>query len=218
MSSVRSATEIPSTALAVETRRFVEKVEPTYLVNHSLRTYFLGRVVGEQRGLLPGEDYDDELLFIGCVLHDIGLTEFGNGTQRFEVDGADLAVRFLRDQGVAQERLDVVWDAIALHTAIGIAQRKQPEVALLQAGTVLDMLGGRIDAMPAPDVVDTMLSEFPRLDITRAASEDMIRQVAARPVKGPPMSFAGELMRQRDPHAGLPTWDQLVASSEWADR
>ena len=41
-------------------------------------------------------DYDDELVFLGCLLHDLGVTDYGWGDQRFEVEGADAAARFLR--------------------------------------------------------------------------------------------------------------------------
>ena len=86
----------------------------------------------------PDQEYDDELLFLACVLHDIGLTPDGGGEQRFEVDGADAAVRFLAARGLSEERAEIVWDAIALHTSIGIANRKRPEVALAYAGIGID--------------------------------------------------------------------------------
>jgi hypothetical protein len=31
--------------------------------------------------------------------------------------------------GLSEERAEIVWDAIALHTSVGIANRKRPEVA-----------------------------------------------------------------------------------------
>lgn len=80
----------PRTELAEAATRFAQRIEEPAVFNHSMRTYLYGRIVGEQRGLRPGHDYDDELLFLGCVLHDAGLSEEGNGDQRFDIDGADL--------------------------------------------------------------------------------------------------------------------------------
>jgi hypothetical protein len=37
-------------------------------------------------------------------------------------------------QEVSARRIDVVWDAIALHTTPGIPKHKKPEVALVTAG------------------------------------------------------------------------------------
>lgn len=50
------------------------------------------------------------------------------------VDGADVAAGFLEDRGLDGERARVVWEAIALHTSLGIAHRMRPEIALTHAG------------------------------------------------------------------------------------
>ncbi|MFV0131858.1 hypothetical protein ACLGIH_01030 [Streptomyces sp. HMX87] len=57
------------------------------------------------------------MLTLGCLLHDAGLTSEGNGDQRFDLDEAHLAARFLQ-QGLASESSDVVWNAVALHLLI----------------------------------------------------------------------------------------------------
>jgi hypothetical protein len=54
------------------------------------------------KGLRRDVDYDDELVFLSCMLHDLGVTEHANGDQRFEVDGADAAAQFLRDHGMSE--------------------------------------------------------------------------------------------------------------------
>ncbi len=61
--------------------------------------------------------FDPELLYIGAMFHDMGLTkEYRSATERFEVDGANTARDFLRQHGIAQASIDIAWDAIALHT------------------------------------------------------------------------------------------------------
>ena len=90
-------------------------------------------------GRAKGVRYDRELLYVACILHDLGLCDDAAVQTRFEVEGADAAVEFLADRGVTPERREIVWDAIALHTTAVIPQRKAPEVALCQLGIAIDV-------------------------------------------------------------------------------
>jgi hypothetical protein len=101
------------------------------IYKHVLRTFVFGGLAARAERI----GFDEELFFLGAVLHDLGLTErFGAPAGRFEVVGADAAEKFLLGQGVAAERSAVVWEAIALHTSNGIALRRAPEVALVHIG------------------------------------------------------------------------------------
>ncbi|MEU4466291.1 damage-inducible protein [Streptomyces sp. NPDC024017] len=133
------ALPFPRTDVALNTLPFVTGSEDPALFNHSLRTYLYGRFLGERQDLLPDRDYGDELLFLGRLLPDAGLSAEGNGDQRFDIDGADLAARFLTEQGLSPERIEVVWDAVALHLHYEIAVRKRPEIALVTAGAGLGL-------------------------------------------------------------------------------
>ena len=96
------------------------------LFNHSSRVYFFGALAGSQRGL----KYDPELLYIGAMFHDMGLTpKFSSKNERFEVDGANAAREFLLGHAISQQDIDTVWNAIALHTTPGIPQHMHPVVA-----------------------------------------------------------------------------------------
>jgi hypothetical protein len=207
----------PTTETTARACEFVERIEPPFLANHSLRSYLFGSAVAAGRGWKLGVDYDDELLFLGCVLHDVGLTEQGDGDHRFEVDGADLAVRFLLEQGFPQPRAEVVWDAIALHTSPQIAERKGPEVALAQQGIVVDIAGTGADLLPA-GFADEVHARFPRLDVEDDLADVIVSQVLANPAKSAPMTLPGELVRQREPSVHVPTWDDMVAASPWRSR
>jgi hypothetical protein len=126
---------LPETDIARKAFAFAKRATPEFILNHSIRSYVFARAHAARRGLRPGTDYDDELVFVSCILHDIGLSEQGNGDQRFEVDGADTAAAFLRAHGVEERRVAIAWDAIALHTTPDIANRKATEVALTRAGS-----------------------------------------------------------------------------------
>lgn len=117
--------------------------------------------------------YDEDLLFAACVLHDLALGRLGEGKARFEVEGADLAVPVLTEHGVPAADVERVWEAITLHSIVGVADR----LGLL---TYLTHKGILIDA-----------GSFTDLDAERLrqvyATEKLIKQVQAaawtRPVR-----------------------------------
>jgi hypothetical protein len=58
-----------------------------------------------------------------------------------EVDSANALRQFLEHHDVPVARIQVGWDAVALHTTLGIAAYKTLEVELLYNGVGLDVLG-----------------------------------------------------------------------------
>jgi hypothetical protein len=202
-----NALRLPETELAHAALEWARGIEQEYLLNHSVRSYLFGRAARSDL------DYDDELLFLACVLHDVGLTPEGGGEQRFEVDGADAAVRFLSARGLTEERAEIVWDAIALHTSIGIANRKRPEVALANAGIGIDVSKHGAERLP-PGFAESVFEVYPRLGCKRELLEAVIHVSHANPArKAPPLTFPGEILRLRHPE-DVPRWDQLEA---WGD-
>src|SRR5258707_3393201 len=129
---------VPDSKLARAATELVRDTESDLLFHHSTRVYYFGALAGLRKKL----KFDPELLYIGAMFHDIGLTkEYSSATERFEVDSANAARAFLRQHGIDEPAIDVVWDAIALHTTPGIPQHKKPEVALVTAGVEMDVLG-----------------------------------------------------------------------------
>ena len=129
---------IPDTKLAGEITELVRDTEPALLFHHSSRVYYWGALAGKRRGLR----FDPELLYAGAMFHDMGLTHrHSTARERFEVDSANTARDFLRSHGIAQQDIDTVWTAIALHTTPGIPQHMHPVVALVTSGVEMDVLG-----------------------------------------------------------------------------
>jgi len=129
---------IPDSKLAREVTELVRDTESPLLFNHSSRVYYFGALAGLHRNL----KFDRELLYAGAMFHDMGLTrQYSSAGERFEVDGANAARDFLRARGIAQEDIDTVWTAIALHTTPGIPVHMHPVVALVTAGVEMDVLG-----------------------------------------------------------------------------
>ena len=138
MSNSIADVRVPDSKLAQEATQLIRDTEPPLLFHHSTRVYLWGALAGIRKNL----KFDPELLYIGAMFHDIGLTkQYSSATERFEVDGANAARTFLKQHGVPETSIEVVWDAIALHTTPGIPQHKKPEVALVTAGVEMDVLG-----------------------------------------------------------------------------
>src|SRR3978361_598288 len=129
---------IPDSKLAREITELVRDIESALLFHHSSRVFYWGALAGKRRGL----KFDPELLYAGAMFHDIGLPpQTSSQTERFEVDGANVARDFLRSHDIAQQDIETVWTAIALHTTPGIPQHMHPVIALVTAGVEMDVLG-----------------------------------------------------------------------------
>ncbi|MFE9783747.1 phosphohydrolase [Nocardia salmonicida] len=168
----------------------------------------------------PGTDYDEELMYLICALHEIGLSERANGTQRFEIDGADFAAEFLEAQGVRDERVDIIWDAVAAHTTglsdSPVYRRRRPAaIWIAVTGIGLDVAGGPGD-LPS-GFADLVHVAYPRLGGTRALTDAIERQAVADPRKAPPGSLPGEITRLRHPKLVPYTWDMILEASGWQD-
>ena len=138
MSETIAGIKIPDSKMAKDLTELIRDKEPDLLYHHSRRVYLFGALTGQRKGLA----YDPELLYVGAMFHDIGLTEqYRNSMLRFEVDGANAARDFLRKYGVPESSVEMVWDAIALHTTPGIPEHKKAVVALVTAGVEMDVLG-----------------------------------------------------------------------------
>ncbi|WP_158811937.1 HD domain-containing protein [Beijerinckia sp. L45] len=130
--------KIPDSSLARAVTELVRDTESPLLFHHSSRVYYFGALAGKQRGL----SFDPELLYAGAMFHDMGLTHaHSSADERFEVDGANAARDFLTSHGIAPNDVEIVWNAIALHTTPGIPKHMHPVVALVTAGVEMDVLG-----------------------------------------------------------------------------
>jgi hypothetical protein len=154
---------IPDTALVREVTEFIRGAENDLLFHHSRRVFFFGALQGRRLGLEP----DLELLYVGAMFHDLGLTErYRASDVRFEVDSANASRDFLVEHGVDKADADKVWLGIALHTTPGVPEFLEPEIALVTAGVETDVLGiGRDDL--APEALAAVTAAHPRPDFKR---------------------------------------------------
>jgi HD domain len=203
---------LPSTPLALATLRLVTSTESVPIANHSVRSYVFGAMLAEHRGLEAGRDFDPQLLFLACALHDIGLTPEGNRGQRFEVDGADVAAEFLTKQGLPAPEVDTVWEAIALHTSPGIAERRGAVCDLTRRGVGVDF--GRDAEFLTEELGAAIHAAWPRMAMARRLADAIVAQAQDHPDKAPRYSIAGELLRERTAD-GDTLMEAGAAASRW---
>ncbi|MCT7659744.1 HD domain-containing protein [Mycobacterium deserti] len=154
---------IPDTTLVREVTEYIREVEDDLLFDHSRRVFLFGALQGRRLGI----DSDLELLYVGAMFHDIGLTTgFGDSTLRFEVDGANEAAKFLRDRGFDDAVVRKVWLSIALHTTPGVPEFLDPEIALVHAGVAVDVVGVGLEDLP-DEARDAVTTAHPRPDFKR---------------------------------------------------
>ncbi|NDV10425.1 HD domain-containing protein [Rhodococcus sp. IEGM 248] len=169
MSETIAGVQFPDSTLAREATELVREAASPLLFDHSRRVYIWGAL----RGAADGLQFDPELLYVGAMFHDLGLTDrFRRTDQRFEIDGADEARRFLHSHSIAGDEADRVWTAIALHTTPEIPLHMSAEVALVTRGVELDVLGIGYHAVsddqraavtaahPRPDFKNRILAAF----------------------------------------------------------
>jgi hypothetical protein len=184
---------LPTGPLARAALSIAKRAESTPVADHSIRSFFFARLLADQDGSVGDAAYDENLLFAACVMHDLGLGTSAPGKARFEVEGADLAAGLLRQHGVVTADVDRVWEAIALHSSIGIADRRGLLTYLTHKGVFTD--AGRF----------TDLQEGLRQQVfvayPQSAEDSYIRDAIVAHAKrsqaaAPPYSIAADLLRQ----------------------
>ncbi len=165
--------DTPVIALALERARSGSEA---YLFNHAVRSWLFAARIAQLRSIA----HDGEVVAVGSLLHDLTLTKDFKGPRRFEVEAADLARAFVREQGFDERRTQLIWDIVALNSTPSISSFKEPEVALCTAGIGLDFAGWQHDQFPAEEMAG-ILNEFPRLDMKRRFTDSVCGLVKASP-------------------------------------
>ncbi len=119
-----------------------------------------------------------EVLYIGTLLHDVGLSSRFAGPDRFEMRGANVARSMLLEADMDTARAENVWDVIALHASTAIADHKSPETRIANRGISVDVRGVGVDRL-SPSSVRAVLDAWPRHQFPSEFSTTMIDEVVA---------------------------------------
>ena len=202
---------VPDSKLAREATELVRDTESPLLFNHSTRVYYFGALAGQRLGL----KFDPELLYIGAMFHDMGLTpQHSSKSDRFEVDGANAARAFLRRHNISQQEIDTVWTAIALHTTPGIPQYMHPVVALLTNGVEMDVLGIAYSEFSDADR-EAIVAAYPR---TEHFKEDIIQTFYDGIKHKPETTFGNvkaDVLADKDPKFQRMNFCSVIRGSPW---
>jgi hypothetical protein len=197
--------------MAQEVTELVRDTESDLLFHHSSRVYYWGALAGRQRGV----KVDAELLYVGCMFHDMGLThDHCSCDKRFEVDGANAARDFLQRYGISQQEINKVWTAIALHTTPGIPEFMDPEIALVTAGVEMDVLGIGFDQF-TPQEIEAVTGLHPRPE----AFKEEIIQAFYDGIKQKPQTTFGnvkaDVIADKEPGFTAGNFCQVIRQSRW---
>ena len=205
--------ELPTGTIARQTVEYVRSRESEAVANHSIRSYLFATLIADHEGLKAEIDFDPDLLFYACLMHDLGTSASAPGRQRFEVEGADMAAELLSGYGYGMDDVDPVWEAIALHTAPGIAERRGPLAYLTRSGVGADF-GLGVDLVTDAQAEAIHLAH-PRLNVATALVDDIIRTAERSPQAAARFTVARELIRERGDDGAPTTMELAMASSRW---
>ncbi len=212
MSEIIAGVTIPDTVVVNAATELVLDADDDLLFHHSRRVYLWGSLKARALGLSP----DPELSYVGAMFHDLGLTaKHRTRHQRFEVDGADIARRFLLDHGYSPDEAQKVWLAIALHTTPGIPEHLDPEIHLVTLGVETDVLGVQLDEI-SDDHRAAVTSAHPRPDF-----KNRIQRAFYNGMKDRPDTTFGtmndDVLAHFDPSFERADFVRIIADSGWPE-
>ena len=167
---------VPNTPAISRAIEFARARSEPYLFNHAMRSWLFASIIAQRMQTV----HDGEVLAVATILHDVGLADEFNGPLRFEVEGANAARTFARDQDFDDHRAQLIWDTVALNSTPSIALHKEAEVALSTMGIGLDWGGWGYETLSETEVA-AIIEEFPRLEMKKQFTHAVCRIVETRP-------------------------------------
>lgn len=193
---------IPDTRAARDAFELCAEAAPAFLVNHCMRTYLWGALLAAREQL----QYDEELLYVAALLHDLGLTDTcqrSGNCSCFAAQGAQAAQQFAQSQRWPEPKQHALADAICLHLNIQVTKRQGMEAHLLHEGASLDVIGARYKQIHVQNRTE-VLDLYPRAGF-KAQMTGLMKEEA----KASPASRAGFLV-----HVGL---NRMIGAAPFAE-
>ncbi|MGA7782669.1 MAG: phosphohydrolase [Paraburkholderia sp.] len=203
--------DIPDGVMAQAATDLMRTTESELLFHHALRAFLFGALTGYREKLA----FDTELLYVGAMFHNAGLNvKYQGSPYRFEVDGANAAREFMKQYAVADERINEVWTAIALHTTPGIPEYMSPLVATISAGVQMDVRGARYEDFTAQQR-DEIVQAYPR----ESGFKKKLIEAYARGMEHRPVTTFGtvnaDVLDRWDPNYRRLNFCGLVLGCDW---
>jgi hypothetical protein len=142
----------PDSALARLAEERARELSSPPLYAHCLRTWVFSEMFAARERV----GHDGELLYVACMLHDLGLTSAHDrldGTAHcFAVEGARAAHGLMVGHGEPEHRARAVGEAITLHLNVTVPSSMGVEAYLMSKGVSLDTIGRRLHQLPTCSV------------------------------------------------------------------
>ncbi|HEU5279799.1 MAG TPA: HD domain-containing protein [Gaiellaceae bacterium] len=168
---------LPDSDVASAAELLSREASDRVLYAHAVRSYLFAALLARDDGLRV----DDEALYVGCVLHDIGLVPgYEDPVKSFEHVSADVAVDLTSWFGWQPERRSNLHRAIVLHMAAEVSESESPETRALEAGVALDVTGSRLADIDERTCVE-IFRHFPRGAFKRDFARLMHREAERKP-------------------------------------
>ena len=167
---------VPDTPLISRAIEYAREHSEPYLFNHVMRSWLFAVLLAQ----VSETAHDAEVLAVTTILHDLGLAKGFDGPLRFEVEGANAARAFARNEGIDDRRSQLIWDGVALNSTPSISLYKEAEVALCTAGIGLDWGGWGYDKLTETQVA-AIVEVFPRLEMKQRFTRAVCCIVETRP-------------------------------------
>ncbi|OXC80406.1 phosphohydrolase [Caballeronia sordidicola] len=203
--------EIPDSAMAQAVTDLMRGTKSELMFHHALRAFFFAALSGYQKKLT----FDAELLYVGAMFHNVGLNaKYHDSPYRYEVDGANAAREFLMNYAVADDAIDEVWAAIALHTTPGIPEHMSPLIAMMSAGVQMDVRGACYEDFTAQQR-DEIVQAYPR---ESGFKKRLIDAYARGMAHRPDTTFGtvnADVLDRWDPNYRRQNFCGLILGSDW---
>jgi hypothetical protein len=179
-----------------------------------MRTFLMGALAMQRQALT----YNADNAFVAAALHDFGLLPaFASKSQSFEIDGANAAEKFTRDNGLSAEEADVVWHGIAFHDIrFSITRRAGPEAMLVAHGAASDVDGPELDTDVEKRQIAEVVGAFPRLQFKNRFTALLIDHCKRKPTSQRGTWLEG-LCREQVPEAWNDTVEKEIMAAPFAE-
>jgi len=171
---------LPDTAAVKHAVAALEECATTSIIQHSYRTYLWGAGFGQIDQL----DFDPELLLVGCLLHDLGITGRYNGhyptCQCFAGDSALASIEVMQGVGWGANKTEPLAEMISLHMNGHSTPDDGIEAHLLQQGAGCDVAGIRYYDFHH-DYRQAVLQHHPRHGFNQEMTNFIRKEHKARP-------------------------------------
>lgn len=188
-SLLQGSLSLPVTPLIRGALEYCKKITSPTTVNHCIRSAYFAILLSHKLSQNETEPLDVELIVFSTIMHDLGWAvdkTLLSKDKRFEVDSANMAREWLHETKHTgnwdKHRVQLAWDAIALHATPSFSNHKEREVMLSSMGILADFQGPLIaNQLITVEEFKAVVGAFPRLGFKEQFVEIMCGLCAYKP-------------------------------------